>query len=359
MKLSEATLHHIDLPLKRPFKTAHGELKTREVILVELTDEKGWKGYGEIAAFSTPFYTEETVQTAWHIARDFLLPRLEEEVSSRALFTSVQGHPMAKAGIEQALVDLRAKREGKSLAEYIGGTRKEVAAGGVISLSKAPEQELLELKRAGFQRAKVKVERGREREQLEELKAVDADFPFMIDGNGSYSSPEELTSLDDLGLLMIEQPFRPGDFHLHRDLQRQMSTPICLDESIRGMADAKQAIALGSCQIINVKLSRVGGWEEALAIHEFAREQNVPLWCGGMVETGIGKAHSIALASLPGFILPGDLSGSDRYFEKDVLRQPILMKEGRIAVPQGPGIGVEPDKEYIESIRVNSYSRSY
>ncbi|SIS44043.1 o-succinylbenzoate synthase [Salimicrobium flavidum] len=359
MKLSEAVLHHIDLPMKRPFQTAHGYLESREVIIVELSDGEGRKGYGEIAAFSTPFYTEETVQTAWYIAKDFLLPRLDERGAPGELFSSVKGHPMAKAGIEQALFDLYAKREGKSLRAFVGGEREEVEAGGVISLSNEPEQELHILKQAGFQRAKVKVEQGKEREQLRALREIDPDFPLMIDGNGGYSSPEELTSLDDFNLLMIEQPFRSGDFHLHRNLQKSMKTPICLDESIRGMADAEQAIELGACQIINVKLSRVGGWSEALMIHEYAKSRNVPLWCGGMVETGIGKAHSLALASLPGFTLPGDLSGSDRYFEKDIIRKPLLMKNGRIPVPEGPGIGVEPDMEYIESIRVNRHSITY
>ncbi|SDY03020.1 o-succinylbenzoate synthase [Salimicrobium album] len=358
MKLNKAVLHRVEVPMKAPFTTAHGAIGSREVIIVEVEDDKGERGYGEIAAFPSPFYTEETVTTAWHIAKDFLLPSLNGKDATR-IFRTVQGHPMAKAGIEQALFDLKAKREGRSLSEYIGGTRKEVAAGGVISLSGDPKKELRTLKQAGFQRAKVKVERGREKEQLQALREEDASFPLMIDGNGAYESPDELLPLDEFKLLMIEQPFRSGDFRKHRHLQKKMNTPICLDESIRSFEDAVQAMEFKACRILNVKLSRVGGWSEALQIHDRAVNEDMPLWCGGMVETGIGKAHSLALASLPNFTLPGDLSGSDRYFEKDIIKDPISLEGGFIRVPEGPGIGVEPDFGYMESVTKDRWFQRY
>ncbi|SDJ63482.1 o-succinylbenzoate synthase [Salimicrobium halophilum] len=359
MNLSEANLYHIDVPMKQPFTTAHGKLESREVIIVELTDESGRKGYGEISAFSSPFYTGETVKTAWHISQTYLLPYINRRNSLSPLFDTIQGHPMAKAGIEQAWYDLLAKQNNVSLSEFIGGDRQKVAAGGVISLSGDPSEELDKVKDAGFQRAKVKVEKGREREQLALLRENDKDFPLMIDGNGAYDSIDSFLNLDDLNLLMIEQPFRPGDFYLHRMLQEKMQTPICLDESIRSYADAEQAYALAAAQIFNIKISRVGGWSEALSIHELAMENDIPLWCGGMVETGIGKAHSLALASLPGFTLPGDLSGSDRYFEQDILKTPIRMDHGYIDVPQGIGIGVEPDMEVISRMELDRYTFTY
>lgn len=361
MRIQSVGLRKVSLPLKVPFVTHQAELKERPLIIVEVKDEADRIGYGEVTAFSDPFYTYETIDTAWHVLEDFLIPSLlkngaEHPADMAEQVKKLQGHPMAKAGLEAALWDLYGKQVGKSLAELLGGTRSSVSAGAVISLGDSLEKDVSLLKEEGFQRYKLKVVKGREKEAIETIQEIDPHLPIMIDVNGQYH-PEDLThlrSLDVHGLTMIEQPFSAGDFYWHKRLQGEMKTPICLDESIMSFHDAVQAVELGSCQIINIKISRVGGLTAAKQIHDFCQSRGIPVWCGGMVESGISKAHNLALASLPNFTIPGDLSGSTRYFHKDLVYPEIVMRGGSIEVPKEAGMGMKVDKEYLEEVTLAS-----
>lgn len=357
MRVTKIALRKIELPLKKPFSTHQGSLERRTLIIVEASDEDGRTGYGEVTAFSTPFYTYETVSTAWYVLEEIIIPvvlqkRVRHPEELFAIYDNFQGHPMAKAGLEGALWDLYGKQQGLSLSKLLGGTTTHVAAGAVLSLSDKIEEDIQYLKRDGYQRYKLKVRKGEEKEGIEAVQSVAPNLPIMIDANGQYSEKDRLhlLSMDDYGLTMIEQPFKAGDFYLHQKLQKEMRTPVCLDESVMSYHDAVQAVELESCRIINIKISRVGGMTEAKKIHDYCLERNVPVWCGGMVESGISKAHNLALASLPGFTIPGDLSSSTRYFEKDVVVPDIILEQGQIRVPDGPGIGVEVDDSYLEHV---------
>ncbi|UOR11859.1 o-succinylbenzoate synthase [Halobacillus amylolyticus] len=362
MNISTIHLRKVSLPLRNPFKTHQGELHERSVIIVVAKDSQGLQGFGEVTAFPSPFYTAETLETAWHMLIDIILPLLKEKPIQHPsdfleMTDFIQGNQMAKAGMEGALWDLYAKQRQVSLAELIGGTRSSVKAGAVLSLSNSLEKDIHQLKHSGYERYKLKVEKGREKEMIEQAQAIDPELAIMIDANGMYTEQDldHLFSLDQLGLLMIEQPFQPGDFYLHKQAQQQMETPLCLDESVMSFHDAKQAIKLGSCRVVNIKINRVGGLMAAINIHDFCQDHDIPVWCGGMVETGISKAHNIALASLPNFSIPGDLSSSDRYFSKDLLHRPIKVVNGEINAPDGYGIGVEVDQSFLEKMTYQSF----
>lgn len=357
MRVQEITLRKVQLPLKSPFITHQVKLENRPLIIVEAMDEEGLVGYGEVTAFPTPFYTYETMETAWYVLEKLIVPRiLENELVHPENFINltndIQGHPMAKAGLEGALWDLYGKQRGQSLSSILGGKRPVVPAGAVISLTDHWESDIKSLKKEGYQRYKLKVRKGSEAEAISAVQRLDPTLPVMIDANGQYDEKdmEHLIALDEYGLMMIEQPFKAGDFYLHQRLQQEMKTPLCLDESIMSFHDAVQAVQLQSCRIINVKISRVGGLSAAKKIHDYCMESNIPVWCGGMVESGISKAHSLALASLPNFTIAGDLSSSTRYFEKDLISPGISMNGGEIDVPDEPGIGVDVDREYLESV---------
>ncbi|MCP3033374.1 o-succinylbenzoate synthase [Halobacillus sp. A1] len=362
MRIKKIRLKRIALSLKTPFKTHQAEIVKRPAIIVEIEDAEGKVGYGEITAFPSPFYTAETTDTAWHIVVDILIPSIEfKEIHHPNNFheqaSSFQGNQMAKAGLEGALWDLYAKQQGVGLARLIGGTKEAVKAGAVISLSERMKEEIGNLLSQGYERFKLKVEKGKEEESIAAVRSLYPDLPLMIDANGMYQA-EDLTrvaAFDEFGLLMIEQPFRAGDFYLHRTLQEKMETPICLDESIESYEDAEQAIELGSCRMMNIKISRVGGLTEALKIHDLCVEHHIPVWCGGMIETGISKAHNIALASLPNFTLPGDLSGSTRYFEKDIIKPFIEVDRGEIRVSDENGIGYEIDEDFLKQVTEEAY----
>ncbi|MGP4076582.1 o-succinylbenzoate synthase [Halobacillus sp. K22] len=357
MNIEYMGLRLVELPLRSPFRTHQGVIKQRPLIIVEVADRLGIKGYGEVTAFAEPFYTSETIQTAWHIISDCIVPTIDfQEISHPfdfpELLSGIQGHPMAKAGVEGALWDLYGKQTGQSLSGMIGGRKKHVKAGAVISLNDTEAEGVKALEEKGYERYKLKVDKGKELEMIERVKQVSPDLPLMIDANGAYTEKdiEHILALDECGLTMIEQPFQAGDFFLHQQLQNRMKTPVCLDESVMNFHDAMQAIQLGSCQIINVKISRVGGLTAAIKIHDYCAHENVPVWCGGMIESGISKAHNLALASLPNFSIPGDLSGSDRYFEKDLVTPGIRLENGEIEVPSLPGIGIEVDISYLERV---------
>lgn len=354
MELRSYRLFRYTLPLKQPFTTHAGALNEREGIIVELQDNEGRSGFGEGVAFAIPFYTSETVSSNWILLQETLLPllfakKVNHPTEVPQLFAGIVGNQMAKAAVEGAVWDLYAKQQGKSLAACIGGIRTKAKAGAVISLSDDLEQTIEMIRSQGFERAKLKVAKYNERRAIELVKVIDPELPLMIDGNGMYKEEDIslLAGLDSLNLQMIEQPFIPGDIVLHQRLQQRMNTSICLDETVESFSDAWQALELGACRTINIKIGRVGGLTEAIRIHNLCQQAGLAVWCGGMVETGISKAHNLALASLPGFSIPGDLSGSDRYFDRDLLINPLRVEQGSIRIPDEPGIGVEVDMEYL------------
>ena len=353
----------IENRLKSPFVSAQATYTNRRSIILEAADRDGRTGYGECVAFEGPWYTEETVDTAWRTLERFLIPivldgnvPVKSSLEAYDRMRRVKGHPMAKAGLDMALWDLEAKQHGESLSRYIGGERKEIEAGVAIGLQPSEEALMSAVERhleEGYVRVKVKISPEADVSVLEPIRSRYPDLALMADANGSYSAEADfcrLRRLDGYGLLMIEQPFGEKDWLEHARLQETMRTTICLDESIGSAADAKLAAGLGSCRAISVKLGRVGGYAEALEIDRVSRRYDLPLWCGGMLESGIGRAHSLALASLASFRYPADLSAASRYWERDIVDPPAEVRQGRIAVPQGPGIGVDIDREWLDHL---------
>lgn len=363
LRIASVSLHHVKMELREPFSTSFGTIRIKECILVEVRDNDGLSGWGETAAFSSPWYTEETVKTNKHILVDFLIPLLwkeplhhPEELTHR--FAVVRGNHMAKAALEGAVWDLYAKQQRKPLYQVWGGQRREIEVG--ISLGMGPiEQILSQIEQgmeAGYRRVKVKIKPGRDIRVIEAIRHRYPDLSLMVDANGAYTlkDVDRLKALDDYSLLMIEQPLGYNDLVEHAKLQESLVTPICLDESISSYENVRVAHALGSCQIINVKIGRVGGFGEARKIHDFCAQHHIPLWCGGMLETGIGRAHNIALATLDQFVLPGDISASSRYWIEDIIEPEVTVKDGLIQVPSGYGLGYEVSKEKLAKYTCSS-----
>ncbi|GIN73129.1 o-succinylbenzoate synthase [Bacillus sp. J14TS2] len=359
----KARISIVSMPLKKPFSTHLGIVREREAILIELWDRAGEVGYGETVAFSSPWYTEETVKTAYHMQKDFILPViLQKKFAHPSEFTrefsSIRGNPMAKGGVETALWDLYAKRQGQSLAAILGGTRNEVLAGAVVATQDVTEalKQIERFSEQGFERIKLKISPANDSKFIKAIRREFPDLPLMADANSAYTlaDVDRLRALDEFGLLMIEQPLGPTDLVEHAILQKQIKTPICLDESITDVHDARSAIQLGSCQIINIKVGRVGGLANAKQMHDLCQENQLQVWCGGMIEFGISKAHNLALASLPGFTLPGDLSPSTHYWQEDLIDPPIEMKKGKITVPTLPGIGFSLNERRLEEARLHT-----
>ncbi|WP_156972750.1 o-succinylbenzoate synthase [Mesobacillus selenatarsenatis] len=350
----------VKMPLKNPFTTHLGSVTEREAIIVEVEDRNGFIGYGEGVAFSSPWYTEETVQTSYHVLKNFLIPLLRKKGISHPeeaslLFSSVRRNHMAKAALETALWDLRAKIEGIPLSNLIGGTMESIPAGVVVG-NNLPEalKQIEGYLEQGFKRVKVKISPEDDLHYISEIRKQFPDLPLMADANSAYSleDVDRLKALDDFGLLMIEQPLGYDDIIDHAKLQSQIKTPICLDESIVTFEDVRKAIDLGSCKVINIKIGRVGGLGEAKRIHDYCVSKGIPVWAGGMIEFGISRAHNIALASLPGFTIPGDISGSDRYWEKDIIQPEITVYDGMIKMPEGPGIGFKLNTKRMKEVTV-------
>ena len=351
-------LRLIRLPLLEPFETSFGKIDSRLIFLVSLQAE-GLKGWGEVVASEEPLYSYETVRTAFHVIRDFFAPALLREpvadlddVAQR--LAPFRGHNMAKAGLELAFMDLLAQLQQQSLSALLGGELKRVAVGvslGIqptISKLLARVDHYLEL---GYQRIKLKIKPGWDIDVVDEVRRRHPNILLSVDANSAYTlaDQEHLRNLDDFNLLMIEQPLQHDDLVDHAKLQKTMQTSLCLDESIVSERHAKLALELGSCRIINIKVGRVGGYSQALGIHNLCLSQRVPVWCGGMLESGIGRAHNIALASLPGFTLPGDISASSRYFERDIIMPEVTVgPDGTVAVPDGPGLGFAVELGFIE-----------
>jgi O-succinylbenzoate synthase len=351
LRVEAVELADVLLRLKAPFVTSFGATTERTCTIVTV-HAGGLAGLGECVAFEGPWYSYETLRTARHVMVDFLIPRIldvdlfgPEEVWD--LFAPIRGHNMAKAAIEMACWDLFAKARQVSLSSLLGGERHCVPVGVSIGIQPSPEDLVATAGRylaEGYRRLKLKIA---PKKDVSSVKAVRKEYPdavLQVDANSAYSPSDAgvFRAMDDFGLLLIEQPLGPDDIVDHRDLQKQLQTPICLDESIHSPDDAGHALDLGSCRIINIKAGRVGGHRQSRRIHDLCRERQAPVWCGGMLETNIGRAHNVALASLAGFTLPGDISASERYYEEDVAEPDFhIDADSSIAVPTGPGIGVE------------------
>jgi o-succinylbenzoate synthase len=357
MKIEKIHLRHLRMPLIKPFETSFGVTQDRECILIEVYSE-GLIGYGECVADADPGYSYETSSTAWHILRDFLLPvilgrDIKDEQQLVSLFSGVRGHPMAKAGVEMALWDLKGKRTGSSLMRLIGGIQERVSVG--VSIGIQPSSEALietveNYLNQGYQRVKIKIKPGRDIQDAQAIRERYSKLLLQVDANSSYTleTSAQLDRLDDLNLLLIEQPLMEDDLWDHHWLQARLKTPICLDESILSVRHARQALEMQACRIINIKAGRVGGIHQAVAIHDHCQSKNVPVWCGGMLETGVGRASNLALASLPGFSLPGDISASSRYYEEDITNERFeLNPDSTITVPDRPGLGVTINQEAL------------
>jgi O-succinylbenzoate synthase len=348
MTLAAVELLRVRLPLVRPFTTSFGTSTEKECVLVRAIAADGLEGWGECTAMERPGYSYEWNGGAWLVLREYLVPAALEGAVSGA-----RGHHMAKAALEVALTDLDLRREGTSLASHLGAERDRVPCGVSLGMEKDIDELLGLVKRFvddGYKRVKLKIEPGRDVEPVRAVRTAFPEIPLSVDANASYTpeTAEALVPLDDLGLEYVEQPLAEDDLSGHVNLQARMRTPLCLDETITSATVARGAIELGACKVINVKLGRVGGLAEALRIRDLARGADVPLWVGGMLETGIGRAANVALAALPGFTLPGDTSGSDRYFDQDLTEPFVVAADGTMAVPAGPGIGVEPIPEVLE-----------
>ena len=362
MRIEQIELYHIRMPLVHPFETSFGREDEAQRILVAVRSE-GLTGWGETATSVGPWYEYETVETCWHVLRDFLGPRvLGREVDSAAdaayLMAPIRGHNMAKMGLEAAVWDLLGQAQGRSVAEMLGGTRPRVRVGvsiGVQDSVAALLDRIGSFWAQGYSRIKIKIKPGWDVDIVRQVRERFAGAPLMVDANSAYTleDTDHLVGLDEYDLLMIEQPLAYDDLVDHAILQQQLKTPICLDESIATLAAARAALALDSGRIINIKPGRVGGLTVARAIHALCHEQGIPVWCGGMLETGIGRAHNVALASLPGFTMPGDISGSARYFHEDLVEPAFVVNaDGTMSVPTDPGIGVEVVRERVDAAAV-------
>ena len=356
-------LREIRLPLVHFFETSFGRTTERRIVLARVTDADGAEGWGECTAGEGPFYSDEWTDTAWNTLIEFLAPMvLGKEIKNAAhVFASmrpVRGHRMAKAAIETACWDLEAKRAGVPLWKHLGGTRPEIACGVSIGIQDTPEILIEKIRKevdAGYQRIKIKIKPAWDLKIIERVRKEFPDIRLMGDANSAYklSDVSLFQQLDRFNLMMLEQPLAHDDIFDHATLQRQINTPVCLDESIRSAEDAAHAIALGSCQIINVKLGRVGGHAEAKRVEQVARDNEIPVWCGGMLESGIGRAHNIAMSTLAGFTLPGDVSASARYWEEDIIDPPVTVSaRGTITPPDAPGIGFAVNLQRIEALTV-------
>ncbi|WP_188456344.1 o-succinylbenzoate synthase [Virgibacillus oceani] len=360
--IKQIKLHKLEMRLNDPFTTSFGTFQDKEFFITEAIDDDGNRGFGESVAFSSPWYSEETVQTSLHVIEDFLIKILQENEISHpddvsGLFSSIRRNNMAKAALEGAIWDLYAKRKKIPLAQALGGTKKEIDVGISIGIQPTVKDLLHTIDhyvQEGYKRIKIKIKPDRDIDVLREVRAHYPDLPIMADANSAYTLNDmhHLQQLDELDLMMIEQPLEHDDIVDHAKLQAALKTPICLDESIHSLADTKKAIQLGSCKIINIKIGRVGGLTEAKRIHDFCKEQGITVWCGGMLEAGVGRAHNIALTTLPQFILPGDTAGSSRYWERDIIQPEVIVENGLIKVPDRPGIGYEIDDVALEKYTV-------
>ncbi|MGC8792575.1 MAG: o-succinylbenzoate synthase [Bryobacteraceae bacterium] len=354
-------LREIRMPLVSAFETSFGRTTGRRIVLVEAVAD-GVSGWGEVTAGENPFYNEEWTDSAWLILRNYAGPaiagrRLESAAEVAPLLARIRGHRMAVGGLEAAVWDLEARMKGLPLWAHIGGgAHKAIPCGVSIGIQENVAALLARIERelkAGYQRIKIKIKPGWDVEVVREVRRQFPRIRLMVDANSAYAlaDAEHLRRLDEFYLMMIEQPLAHDDIVDHAELQRRLETPICLDESIRSARHAEQAIRLGACRIVNIKLGRVGGFLEARRVHDVAQAAGIPVWCGGMLESGVGRAHNIALSTLPNFQLPGDVSASKRYWARDIIRPPVeVSPQGTITVSEAPGFGYELDLDFIRQI---------
>ncbi|MFW6026219.1 MAG: o-succinylbenzoate synthase [Candidatus Woesearchaeota archaeon] len=359
MYIDKIEMYHLSIPLKESFQTSNEVKDHIEHIIIKVFS-KNSIGYGECTCNQTPYYIDETTETAWHILKKFIIPYIKgieinriEDLLNNNKFKAIKGNNFAKAGIELAIWDLLAKKNNKSLSNMLGGKKEYIETGVSIGIQK-DESELIDKVenciKKGYKRIKLKIKPGHDYKYLKLLRNKYPNLPLMADANSAYtlSDIKLFKQLDDLNLLMIEQPLDYDDIIDHAKLQKQINTPICLDESIHSINDARKAIEFDSCKVINIKVGRVGGLYESLKIHNYCLKKGIPVWCGGMHEYGIGRAHNIAINSLENFAFPGDISASEKYYKKDIINPSIKVKNGYIKVPTNAGIGVNPDMNEIE-----------
>ncbi|MDI3253706.1 MAG: o-succinylbenzoate synthase [Bacillota bacterium] len=362
MKIDSIVLREIRMPLIQPFQTSFGTTTDRRIMLVEVRAE-GLTGWGECVAGEHPYFSEETIDTAWLMTMRELAPALasadpEHGGKCPGIFRKVRGHRMAKAALENAVWDLEAQMRGIPLAQLLGGTREVIPCGVSIGIQPTLEKQLAAVEKelaAGYQRIKLKCKPGWDVEIFEAVRNRWPEILLSCDANSAYrlNDMDHLASFDAFDLLMIEQPLWADDFYFHSMLQKRIKTAVCLDESIRNRRDALAAIDMGSCRIINIKNGRVGGFSEAIAVHNAAQERGVPVWCGGMLESGIGRSHNIALSSLENFSLPGDVSASKRYWTEDIIEPEVeVSSQGEIRVPTSPGRGFQVKTDLVERLTV-------
>ncbi len=368
MRLHSIAIYHIRMPLVSTFATSTHSRNERDALILEVRDTDGFVGWGEVVAGYTPHYSAETTITAEHILADFLIPavlngNLHHPADLHDRVGWVRDHRMAKAGLEMALWDLYGKRLGRSLRDLLGGTRERVPVGVSVGLQETP-QALVKVVAAyleqGYRRIKLKIKPGQDVAFVRAVREAFPDIPLQVDANSAYdleTARTALRPLDDMNLLLIEQPLAHDDLWDHHKLQQEFQTPLCLDESITSAEKARKAMEMDAARVINIKVGRVGGLTEAVRIHDLAAHQNIPVWSGGMLETGVGRAANLALASLPNFRLPGDISATDRYYEVDITHERFALNDdGTITVPQGPGLGVHINREALAFYTLHSMS---
>ena len=360
MKLEAFTLRELRMELLHPFETSFGVTKQRRILLVEVRAD-GLSGWGEVTAGEDPGFSPETTETAWHIIRDHIAPLLLGKILATAAevparLARIRGHEMAKAGVENALWDIEAQQKNQPLWKLLGGVHEEIACGVSIGIQKSLDALLAKIEielAAGYQRIKIKIKPGWD---VEVARTVRQRFPgikLMVDANSAYRLEDapHLKRLDDFYLMMIEQPLAWDEIYEHARLQAQLQTPICLDEPIHNARHARAAIELRACRIINIKLGRVGGHSEARHVHDVCRDAGIPVWCGGMLESGVGRVHNVAMSTLPNFSLPGDVSASRRYWDEDIIEPEVqVTPQGTIRVPTAPGLGFAVRRARIEQL---------
>jgi O-succinylbenzoate synthase len=363
IRLDRIILREIKMPLVHFFETSFDRITERRIVLVEVSSD-GLSGWGEVTAGESPFYNEEWTESSWLIVRDFIAPRVighrfdsAANVGSRS--AHIRGHLMARGGLEVAAWDLEARMLGKPLYQHIGGgARREIPCGVSIGIQDSVPQLLEKIETelaAGYQRIKMKIKPGWDVDVVRQVRERFPHILLMADANSAYTLADaaRLKCMDDFNLMMIEQPLAHDEIIDHAKLQAQLKTPICLDECIRSAHQAEQAIAMDAGRIINIKLGRVGGFAGAKRVHDVAQAAGIPVWCGGMLESGIGRAHNIALATLPNFTLPGDVSASKRYWSRDIIQPAVeVTPHGTIAIRDDPGFGYELDRDFIDSITI-------
>jgi o-succinylbenzoate synthase len=362
VKIEAITLREVRMPLVHFFETSFGRTTERRILLLTIHTD-GPEGWGECVAGEDPFYSEESVDTAWYATERYLAPallgkKIERGADVPSLFARVRGHRMAKGAAENALWDAEAQLRQLPLWKLLGGTQKEIACGVSIGIQNSHEQLLEKIEtelNAGYRRIKVKCKPGWDTDVFAKIRARWPEIVLSCDANSAYTLEqiEHLKTFDAFNLLMIEQPLWHDDFYFHARLQKQLKTSICLDEAIHGWRDAQAAIELAACRIINIKVGRVGGLSEAVAVHNVAHRSRIPVWCGGMLETGIGRSHNIALSTLANFTLPGDVSASKRYWKEDIIEPAVeVSSQGFIKVPEAAGRGFKVRTDLIEKLTV-------